>query len=367
MAPSAYADGVSTSSRLDTQPRQKIAFAAKTKNGDETVARPWRIEFMTAHRLHALVLTASLLLSASPMLAAEYPTRSIKLVVPASAGSSADLGARVFAKRFSIILGQAVIIENKVGAGGRLGAGEAARAAADGYTLLYGTSITQALYPALVNSITYDPFRNFTALGQMFWFATMLVCNSEVPFTDLKGLIAFAKNNPDKLSFANSGVGGGNHFSNELFARMADIKVQHIPFRGNTPGIHAVVSNFVNCTSQTEVKSFVEAGQLRAFATTGKKRDPRFPDVPTLAEAGLSDAETTWWHAVYAPAGTPAQVVERLRSAVLEAARDPSLGDQTREVGLIQQYLEPDEVTQRTRNDIALFSKIAKESNISLD
>jgi tripartite-type tricarboxylate transporter receptor subunit TctC len=288
-------------------------------------------------------------------------------VVPASAGSSADLAARVLARKLSTILGQSLVVENKVGAGGRIGAADAARAAPDGYTLLYGTSITHALYPALVKPLSYDPLRDFVALGQTFWFATMIVCNSQMPFTDLKGLIEFAKNNPEKLSFANSGIGGGNHFSNELFARAANIKIQHIPFRGNAPGIQAVVGNFVNCSSQTEVKSFVEAGQIRAYVTTGKDRDPRFPDLPTLTQAGFPGAETTWWHALYAPSGTPAPIVKKLEDAVKEFSRDSSIGGQTSEIGLVPQYLSPDEVTQRTKDDIELFSRAARESDIRLD
>ncbi|WP_165421147.1 tripartite tricarboxylate transporter substrate binding protein [Bradyrhizobium sp. Leo170] len=277
------------------------------------------------------------------------------------------MGARVFAKKLSTILGQSLVIENKVGAGGRIGAADAARAAPDGYTLLYGTSITHALYPALIKSLPYDPFRDFVPLGQIFWFATMIVCNSQMPFTELKGLIEFARGNPEKLSFANSGIGGGNHFSSELFAKAAGIKVQHIPFRGNAPGIQAVVANFVSCTSQTEVKSFVEAGQIRAFVTTGKDRDPRFPDLPTVAQAGLPGAETTWWHALYAPSGTPAPIVQRLEEAVREISRDAGIASQTSEIGLVPQYRSPEEVTQRTKDDIELFSRVAREGDIHLD
>ncbi|MDR6659361.1 tripartite-type tricarboxylate transporter receptor subunit TctC [Tardiphaga robiniae] len=316
----------------------------------------------------ALALTSCFLgLATAEAATTDYPSRPIKLVVPASAGSSADLAARILAKKLSTILGQSLVIENKVGAGGRIGTADAARATPDGYTLFYGTSITQALYPALVRPLPYDPLRDFVPLGQTFWFATMIVCNSQMPFTDLKGLVDFARDNPEKLSFANSGLGGGNHFSNALFAKAANITIQHIPFRGNAPGIQAVVGNFVNCSSQTEVKSFVEGGQIRAYATTGKDRDPRFPDVPTLGEAGFPAATTTWWHALYAPNGTPAAVVEKLQEAVREFSRDPNVGTQTSEIGLFPQYLGPEEVAQRTKDDIELFGKVARESDLRLD
>lgn len=302
-----------------------------------------------------------------PLSASDYPSRFIRVVVPASAGSSADLAARVLGRKLSVVLGQSIVIENKVGAGGRIGAAEVARAAADGYTLLYGTSITNALYPALVKPLSYDPLKDFVPLGQTFWFATVLTCNSQMPFKDITGLIAYAKENPEKLSFANSGLGGGNHFSNELFAKAAGIRIQHIPFRGNAPGIQAVVGGFVNCTSQTEVKSFVEAGQIRAFATTGKDRDPRFPDLPTMAELGLAGAETTWWHALYAPAGTPEHIVRKLQDAVKQFAEDAEISGQASEIGLVPEYKTPGQVSQRTTEDIELFSRVARESGIRLD
>lgn len=299
--------------------------------------------------------------------ASDYPSRSVRMIVPASAGSSADLAARVLGKKLSAILGRPFVIENKVGAGGRIGASEAARAAADGYTLLYGTSITHALYPALVKPLAYDPLKDFIPLGQTFWFATILSCNAQMPFDDMKSLISYAKENPEKLSFANSGIGGGNHFSNELFAKAADIKVQHIPFRGNAPGVQAVVGGFVNCTSQTEIKSFVDAGQLRAFATTGKDRDPRFPNLPTMSELGLSGAETTWWHALYAPAGTPDSIVRQLQNAVKAFAEDESIDGQTHEIGLFLQYGTSEQVISRTKNDIEFFSRRAREDDIRLE
>jgi tripartite-type tricarboxylate transporter receptor subunit TctC len=310
---------------------------------------------------------AALLSAATAAPAEDYPVRPVRLVVPASAGSSADVGARVFAQKLSGILKQNVIVENKVGAGGRLGAADVARAAPDGYTLLYGTSITQALFPALAKSVTYDPLKDFTPLGQTFWFATVIACNAKVPFSDLRGLIEYAKANPDVLTFANSGLGGGNHFSNELLATMAGIRIKHVPFRGNAPGVQAVVANFVNCTSQTEIKSFVESGQLRAFATTGKERDPRFPDLPTVGETGLTGYEMTWWHAVYAPAGAPSPIVQTLKNAVKQVAEDAQVASQTLEIGLIQQYRSPAEVSQQTATDIEKFRQIARESQIRLD
>lgn len=319
-------------------------------------------------RVRPLLLGAAAVAACTSAAAADdYPTRPIRLVVPASAGSSADTAARAVAQKLGETLGKPVVVENKVGAGGRIGAAEVARATPDGYTLLYGTSITQALYPALGNNVTYDPVKDFDALGQTFWFATAVVCNSQVPFNDFKGLLAYAKANPGKLTFANSGNGGGNHFSTALLATMAGIQIHHVPFRGNAPGIQAVLGHVVDCTLQTEVKPFVESGQLRAFATTGKARDPRFAKLPTVEELGVNGYVTTWWHAVYTPAGTPPAVRRLLEGAVQRAAQDPAVSARTAEIGLLPQYLPPDEVTQRTRADIASFKRIAADSRIALE
>ncbi len=289
------------------------------------------------------------------------------MVVPASAGSSADTAARAFAQKLAETVGKPVVVENKVGAGGRIGAAEVARATPDGYTLLYGTSITQALYPAIGQNVSYDPLKDFEALGQTFWFATAVVCNAQVPFNDFKSMVAYAKSKPGQLTFANSGNGGGNHFSTELLATMAGIKIHHVPFRGNAPGIQAVLGRVVDCTLQTEIKPFVESGQLRAFATTGKERDPRFSNVPTVEELGIAGYVSTWWHAVYAPAGTPPAVRRKLESAVKLVAQDPAVAARTADIGLRPQYLPPDQVTQRTQADIATFKRIAAESRIELE
>lgn len=319
---------------------------------------------LSARALAAIALLAT---AAYAMASEEYPSRPLRVVVPASAGSSADSAARAFSQRLSGVLGKPVIVENKVGAGGRIGAAEVARASPDGYSLLYGTSITQALYPALGQNVAYDPIKDFEPLGQTFWFATVIVCNAQMPFKDFRGMLDYARANPGQLTFANSGNGGGNHFGNELFATMAGIKIHHVPFRGNAPGIQAVLANVVNCTSQTEVKPYVESGQLRALATTGKERDPRFPDLPTVEELGVRGYVTTWWHAVYAPAGTPLAVRRKLEDAVELAAQDRGVYARTVGIGLIPQYLPPEQVTRRTKADIEMFKRIAAESKIQLD
>jgi len=326
----------------------------------ETTMKPFK-------RAISAALAGLGLCTASAQAAADYPTQPIRLIVPAVAGGSWDLGARAAAQRLAEVLGQPVVVENKSGAGGRIGAAEAARAHADGYTLLYGTSISQALYPAVAKGMTYDNLKDFVPLGQTFWYSTVLVCHPSMPFNNFAGFVDYAKKNPGKLTMANAGVGSGNHFSNELLARMAGIEVHHVPFRGNAPGLQAVLGNIANCTSIAEAKPFVDAGKLKALATTGKLRDPRFPDLPTVDQAGLPGYETTWWQAVYAPKGTPPAIVRKLEQAVQQVTLDAKVHAATIDVGLVQQYLPPAELTQRTLADMAKFQKIAVENKIDLE
>jgi tripartite-type tricarboxylate transporter receptor subunit TctC len=313
-------------------------------------------------------VAASLTLFASGLAIADtYPSRPIRLVVPAAAGGSTDIGARAVAARMTLELGQPVIVDNKSGGGGRIGAMEVVRASADGYTLLYGNSITQALLSATSKSLAYDPVKDFAPVGQTFWYSTLIVCNPSVPFNDLGGLISYGKQNPLKLSHANAGPGSGNHFSAELLGSMAGIKILNVPYKGNAPAVQDVLGGMVACTHITEAKSFLDSGKLKAIATTGLVRDPRFPNVPTVNESGLKGYDITWWQGVFAPAQTPSFVMRKLTQAVKAAAEDAAVKKQTFDSGLIQQYLSPTDVAQRTKADITKFRTIAADAKIELD
>lgn len=317
----------------------------------------------------ALSLCIAIYLGASGAQAAEpaYPTRPIRLIVPAAAGGSTDIGARAVAQRMSAVLGKPVIVENKGGGGGRIGAAEVARAPGDGYTLLYGNSITQALLPATFKSLPYDAEKDFAPVGQTFWYSTLIVCNPSMPFSNLAGLIDYARKNPGKLANANAGLGSGNHFSEALLDTMAGTKTLYVPYKGNAPAVQDVMGGQASCTHISEAKSLLDAGRLKAIATTGMVRDPRFPNVPTVNESGLKGYDITWWQGVFAPAGTPAPVLEKLDSAVKAAAQDPAVKARTSDSGLVPQYLPPKELTKRTSQDFAKFKKIATDLKIELD
>lgn len=308
-----------------------------------------------------------MLLGTQPVVAQGFPVKPIRLIVPAAAGGSTDIGARAIAARLSSELGQSVVVDNRGGAGGRIGAAEVARAAPDGYTLLYGSSITQALLPATAKSVQYDAFKDFTAIGQTFWYSTLIVCNPAMPFNDVAGMIAHAKRNPGKLAIANAGPGSGNHFSAELFRAMVGAQTLNVPYKGNAPAIQDVIGGTSDCIHITEAKAHLDAGRLKAIATTGLKRDPRFPQVPTVDEAGVKGYDMTWWQGVFGPAGVAPAVLARLGDAVRLAATDPAVRAQVMDAGFVPEYLPAQEVAQRVRRDWAKFRKIAADARIELD
>jgi tripartite-type tricarboxylate transporter receptor subunit TctC len=321
---------------------------------------------------HCFSLTSAIavvLVAQSPFAFAQdkFPLRPIRMVVPAAAGGSTDMGARLIAKLMGESLGQPIVVDNKGGGGGRIGPAEVARATPDGYTVLYGNSIGQALLPATAKSIPYDPLKGFAPVGGAFWYSTVIVCNPKVPFDDLRGLIAYAKKNPGKLNEATAGLGSGNHFSSELLGSMAGIQVAHVPYKGNAPATQDVMAGSADCIHISEAKPYLDSGKLKAIATTGLKRDPRFPQLPTVDENGLKGYDVTWWQGVFAPAGTPPEVVARLSAALQKAVQDPAVKAAMFDAGFVPEYQPPAAVTARIQSDMAKFRKIATDAKLDLE
>jgi tripartite-type tricarboxylate transporter receptor subunit TctC len=298
--------------------------------------------------------------------AQDYPSKPIRIIVPAAPGGSTDIGARLLAQHMGETLGQTFVVENVGGGGGRIGPLNAARAPADGYTLLFGNSIGQALIPGIVKSPPYDPIKDFTPIGGIFWYSTLIVCNPSMPFDDLSGMIAFAKANPGKLAIATAGLGSGNHFSSELLASMANIRVTHIPYRGNAPAVQDVIGGFANCIHMGEAKPHIDAGRLKALATTGLRRDPRFPSIPTVDESGLKGYDITWWQGLFAPAGLPPAIVEKLIGAARKVAEDPKVKATMFEPGFFPEFVPPADLVARIQADMRKFRKIADDAHIEI-
>jgi tripartite-type tricarboxylate transporter receptor subunit TctC len=323
---------------------------------------------MDLSSFNAIFLALGTALSAAPAIAADsYPSRPIRLIVPAAAGGSTDIGARLVAKLMGQALGQAMVVDNRGGGGGRIGAAEAAHATPDGYTLIYANSITHALLPATSKSLQYNVMRDFAPVAGMFWYSTLIVCNTKAPFNDVKGMIEYARKAPGKLTIATAGQGSGNHFSSQLLASMAGIEVTHIPYKGNQPATQEVIGGQTDCIHIGEAKPYLDSGRLKALATTGRLRDPRFPGIPTVDESGLKGYDITWWQGVFAPAGTPKEIVEKLTAAARRAIEDPSVRPIMFDAGFVPQFVPPAELSRRMQGDMTKFSKIATDAKLELD
>jgi tripartite-type tricarboxylate transporter receptor subunit TctC len=285
-----------------------------------------------SHLLSALMrLVTCLLLAAfvAPSAVAQsYPNRPVRLVVPFPAGGPADALGRVLADQLSKTWGQPVIIENRGGAGGNIGAELVARAAPDGYTLLLNAS-NHVINASLYDKLSYDPIKDFTPVSEVASYMLVLVVHPSVPATSVKEFVAFAKGKPDGLSVANAGLGTPTHLAAVLFAQAADVKLIHVPYRGAAPAstdliagqMPAMFNNPVNAVPQ------VKSNNLRALAVTGAKRLSLIPEVPTVAESGYPGFETRTWYGLFGPAGLPAEIVRKLHADSEKALRSPEIAN----------------------------------------
>lgn len=269
--------------------------------------------------------------SAAPPAGAEtYPSKAIRIVVPFSAGGATDIMTRVVGDKLQARWGQPVVIENRTGAGGTLGALSVARADADGYTLLTGTSATHAIAPSIYPNLQYDPEKDFAPITLISSIPLVLTAHPSVPVTTVSELISYVKANPGKVDFASSGNGSITHLSSELFAYMAGIKMTHVPYRGSAPAVTDLLSGQVKMMIDhtPTVLAHVKSGRLKALGVAEPARLDDLPDTPTIAESGVPGYAVKSWVGLVAPAGTPAAVVQKLNDAVLEILRMPDVQNQ---------------------------------------
>lgn len=316
----------------------------------------------------AIATLAAALAPAGPAAAQDFPTRPVTLVIPFAAGGSTDLVGRLIAERMAAELGQPVVVENKGGAGGNLGAAQVAKASPDGYTILMGTVATHALNPALYKKMPYDPVTSFAPVSLLVVVPNVLVVNPDFPAKTTEELIALLKKDPGKYSYASSGNGTPLHLSGELFKSMADVDMQHIPYQGAGPALVDVLSGqvpimFDNLPSST---SHIKSGKLRALGVTTAKRAPSFPDVPAIAEA-VPGYETYTWNAVFAPAGTPPEVVAKLNAAANKALADPKVQARLADFSAVSVGSTPEELGAHVKKEIAKWAPIVKASGAQLD
>jgi tripartite-type tricarboxylate transporter receptor subunit TctC len=274
-------------------------------------------------------LLAALLLWSGAVVAADYPAKPIRLVVPFPAGGPVDITARTLAPRLGDALGQRIVIDNRGGAGGVLGSDIVAKSPADGHTLLLCTT-GNAINVSLVPNLPYDIRKDFAPVSMVAIITSILVVHPSLPVKSVKDLIALAKAKPDALSYASTGNGAPTHLAGELFKSMAGVKILHIPYKGAAPAVVDLISGHVQLSfiSAPGAMQHVQAGRLRVLAVTNSKRSLLLPEVPTISEAGLKGYESEGWHGLFTPAGTPKPAVDRLYKEISTLLRDSKISGQ---------------------------------------
>ncbi|MGB3430010.1 MAG: tripartite tricarboxylate transporter substrate binding protein [Burkholderiaceae bacterium] len=309
---------------------------------------------------------------ASPAAAQSYPTRPIRLVVPYPPGGPLDSAARALAERVKEPLG-IVVVENRPGAGGNIGVDQVAKSAPDGYSLVIGAVATHAINPWLFAKLPYDPIKDFAPITLVAHVPNVLVMTPEraqqLNIRSARDLVAFARANPGKLNYASGGNGSAGHMAGELLKSQAQISAVHIPYAGAAPaqlGLLAGQTDFM-FDNLASALTQVKAGKLRAFAVTTARRSDSMPDVPTMAESGLPGFDVSTWFGVFAPAGTPAAVVEQLNQAFTAALRSPEMRERLARMGAEPAPMAPAAFGQFVRAEMAKYEKVVKFSGARVD
>jgi tripartite-type tricarboxylate transporter receptor subunit TctC len=323
-------------------------------------------------RIHRRALLAGATAFACGGLLAQgaWPAKPIRLVVPFPAGGSTDVAARVVAQALGDTLGTSVFVDNKGGAHGFIGATDAARSAPDGHTLMMASIGTMAINPRLYPKLPYDPNQDFQPLSLVLTVPIALVVNPAVlPVQSVAELVAYLKAHPGKVNYASAGAGGSSHLVPEYFKFRAGVHMTHIPYKGGGPAVADLVSGQVQVMFDTLLTStpFVKSGKLRMLGVTTAQRLPQFPDVPTIAEAlGMGDFEASSWYAMYAPAGTPASIVERLSQAVDEVLKQPAVARRMEEFGAVPVGGTPGQLARFQRSEQDKWGKVVVAAGVRL-
>lgn len=326
---------------------------------------------MTSAPRHALLAAlaglAALTLSA-PACAQAFPTKPIRIVVPYTPGGPTDIPARLVGQKLSESLGQPVIIENKPGAGGNIGADAVAKAPADGYTLVVVTT-GHAINPALYPKMTYDLRKDLVPVSQLTSSPMVVAVTPALGVNSLKELIALAKAKPGAINFASAGNGASTHLAPELFSMMAGIKMNHVPYKGSAPALADVMAGNAQVAFDfmTSAMPFVRGGKLTGLATTGSARSPAAPDLPTVAEAGVPGFEVIGWNGVMAPAGTPPEVIAKLNAEIRKALSHPEVKDRIGGLGANAHWNTPAEFGNFVSAEVAKWGKVVKASGARID
>ena len=295
-----------------------------------------------------------------------YPNKPVKIIVPFAPGGTTDIAARLIAAKLSDTLKQQFFVENVAGAGGNIGMGQAAKAAPDGYTILFVSS-SYVVNPSLYDKVPYDPYKDFRPLTVAATAANVLLVNPKViPVENAKGLPDYVKANPGKYTFASAGTGTTPHLSGELFKLTFKLDTVHVPFGGAGPAIQSIIAGHTPLafTSLPPAVPHIKAGSLRALAVANRSRVAVLPEVPTLAEAGIPGQEADTFQAVLVPAGVPKEIADFIYGEVVKAVKSPDVTGKMEQLGLEIICNTPEQFTQQIKDEIAKWDKVIKDANI---
>jgi tripartite-type tricarboxylate transporter receptor subunit TctC len=309
---------------------------------------------------------AVFLMGAAATATAAYPEKPIRIIIPSPPGGGTDSSTRAIAPKMSEILQQTIVLDNRPGASGNLGAEIAARAPADGYTLLAAIA-SHTSNPAVMRKVQFDLARDFAPIARTISLPNLLVSHPALPAKSTRELIAFAKARPGQLNYASGGIGSIQHMAMELFLTLTGLQVSHVPYKGVAPATSDVIAGHVPLlvANMLTLLPQVKSGRLRAYGVTSASRSPAAPDIPTIAEAGLPGYEAVQWFGLLAPAGTPRDIVGRLHGAVVQALQDPAVREHFLKGGADPTpSASPEEFGRQIREELAKWAKVAKAAGI---
>jgi tripartite-type tricarboxylate transporter receptor subunit TctC len=317
----------------------------------------------------ALVGTFAALAFAGTAHADTWPGKPVTIVVPFAPGGGTDIGTRIVAQKLSTLWGQAVVIDNRGGAGGNLGLDIVSRAKADGYTLLAGNVGTQSINPTLYKKLSYNPDTSFVPVGLFAELPFVLAATMTLPAKNVQEMVAYAKANPDKLTYASSGAGGSPHLSAETFKLATGTKILHVPYKGGGAAMADLIAGNTHMmfASVLELSGHIKAGKLKALAITSKQRVSALPDVPTLEESGIQGAESGSWIGLLAPTGTPQAIVDKVSADLQKVLAMPDVKEQLVAQGAVAKWESPAEFAQRIAADRKRYARIIIDNNLSAD
>ena len=302
-------------------------------------------------------------------LASAYPDKPVTLIVPYPPGGGADTLSRAVAIKLGEQLGARIVIDNRGGGGGNVGIAAVARAAPDGYTLGFPANVQMSINPGLYPSMGFDPDRDLTPVGMVGRFFFLLVAHPSLNVTDLKGLIALARSKPGDLNHGSSGNGSPQHLAGAIFNSRAGVKLTHVPYRGTGLSMTDLLAGTTQVQFATipVVQQHVQAGKLKPIAVTSLQRQPNLPDVPTLDESGLKGFDVDAWYALYAPAGTPPDIVRKINEALKRTLADPEVRKRLTELGIEPFYATPEDTHRLARSDRERWGKVIREERVRID